>query len=218
MTTAPGNPFASDPKYFGVGASFPKPTRQHWNQQTDPLIRTASVPVLVDATNGRHVSNELHPPFSRVHYNLDGGRLEDSGYQGRANLLRYSSVTQSCFDRSFRKDLDDKLTKADNPADRMHDRPQKVSLEDYCGKMKRFNDSAVNNQVRETTFDRVIFHSTCVDGNPAKYRDSYPSTFLPKYPTRVLENPLIKTSAGIVGPEKVEHANTSGMQRQRYHP
>ncbi|CAD7960735.1 unnamed protein product [Amoebophrya sp. A120] len=253
MSTAPLNPYSGSlpgDRYFGVGSSFPKPSRKHWNHNTPSLTRTASVPVLVNSTNGDHVSNELHPPFSRVHYDLRTKALEDSGYQGRWNLLRYSSVTQNSFDRSVRPEID--ATTVANCG------KVKMPLGQYVTDVKKTNNPAFNNQVHESSFDRVIFHSSCMpdawryrysgknthphtiichakhapkavfvmqkmDGDDDESffldnRTEYPRTFAKQMPTRVLENPLVKTEAGIVGPERPDHANTDGSFPKMYHP
>ncbi|CAD7947104.1 unnamed protein product [Amoebophrya sp. A25] len=224
MSTAPLNPFSSDPRYFGIGAAFPKPTRQHWNASAPTAVRSASVPVLVQSTEGQHVSNELHPPFSRMHYNLQAGRLEDSGLQGRWNSLRFGGYNLQQYDRTYRPDLEEHITAANKTAlARTRSAAatedvsllKKVPLGEYQGKRMERN----RNRVPETSFDRVIFHSTCLK-TPQGQKvtgNFFPISLKDPPSMRVQPNPLVKTEAGIVGPEHLENAGRY-VQRQIYHP
>lgn len=93
-------------RYFGLNASYPKPKPEkvHTSEPLKPEVphirRYKSVPVFVNTVGGERLLNDQNPPFSRVAY--VNGRLEDSGYQGTFNILRYGGYQLQQYDRSFR--------------------------------------------------------------------------------------------------------------------
>ena len=79
-----------------------------------------------------------------MHADLKNMRVEDSGYQGTYNLLRFGGLQQMEYDRVY------------NP---LACKSEKLDLDKF---EKPRNDMRQSNYIPETTFDRVMIHSTCV--------------------------------------------------------
>lgn len=114
-----------------------------------------------DSSGGRFLVNELQPPFSRVHACLrnvanprENCRIEDSGYQGTYNLLRFGGQQQLEYDRVF------------NPLAAASYNKHERSLAEV---ERPRVEARARNSLRETSFDRVMIHSSCVP-QPERFR------------------------------------------------
>jgi len=136
----------------------------------------ASSSGIVKTVNTKFYTTELHPPFSRVHYR-DGG-VVDSGRQGYWNISRGGPPR---WDRSHAESA---------PTDRQ------VYTEDRMEEFSR--------PLKQTTFNRVTYHSNCKGGSEKKT--------LP----RIHSNPTIQTKLGcIVGPTDNPQTGTYFKQFNR---